>query len=95
MVKHIVMWRLKNKADATMIQAKLEALRGKIPGLISLEVGIDFSDTEQSADIVLVSVLENEAALQVYQNHADHQAVIPMMKEATISRTLVDYHVGS
>ncbi len=56
MIKHIVMWRLKDSAlgnkkagNARLVREKLEALRGRIPGLLRLEVGLDFSATENSA----------------------------------------------
>jgi len=93
MIKHIVMWKLKNKADAGIMKDKLEGLMGKIPGLIKLEVGINIDDSAQSADVVLYSELESEEALAGYQAHPEHQAVVPWVKAATISRTVVDYKV--
>jgi len=93
MIKHIVMWKLRNKADAEIIKDNLEALMGKIPGLLKVEVGIDFSDSEQSADVVLYSELASREALLAYQSHPEHQAVIPLVKAAAVSRTVVDYEV--
>jgi len=93
MIKHIVMWKLRNKADAEIIKDNLEALAGKIPGLLKVEVGIDFSDSEQSADVVLYSELESRKALAAYQSHPEHQAVIPLVKAAAVSRIVVDYEV--
>ncbi|GAV20492.1 stress responsive A/B Barrel Domain protein [Mariprofundus micogutta] len=93
MVKHIVMWKLRDKADAAEIKTRLEALAGKIPGLIRIEVGIDFLETEQSADVVLYSELADKAALEIYQAHPEHVAVIPLVKGAAIARTVVDYEV--
>lgn len=93
MVKHIVMWKLRAKADAAEIKARLEALEGKIPGLISVEVGIDFLESEQSADVVLVTELESREALSAYQAHPEHVAVIPLVKGAAIARTVVDYEL--
>lgn len=93
MIKHIVMWKLRDKADAPEIKQKLEALAGKIPGLIKIEVGIDFLESEQSADVVLYSELESREALESYQTHPEHQAVVPLVKAAAIARTVVDYDV--
>ncbi|MFZ9667758.1 MAG: Dabb family protein, partial [Steroidobacteraceae bacterium] len=46
MVKHIVMWRLRDgaskTADAHQIKSLLESLSGKIPGLLKIEVGVNF-----------------------------------------------------
>jgi len=93
MIKHIVMWKLRDKADAVEIKARLEALNGKIPGLIKIEAGIDFLGSEQSADVVLYSELESRAALEAYQAHPEHQAVVPLIKGAAIARTVVDFEV--
>jgi uncharacterized protein (DUF1330 family) len=91
MVRHIVMWKLNNKADAAEIKRRLEALAGRIPGLLHLEVGVDFLASEQSADLVLIAELESRRALETYQAHPEHQAVAPLVKAAAISRVVVDY----
>lgn len=93
MVKHIVMWKLRDKAGAAAIKQRLEALAGKIPGLLNIEVGIDFAGSEQAADLVLYAELENRQALDIYQNHTEHLAVVPLVKAAAVSRTVVDYEV--
>jgi len=91
MIKHIVMWKLRDKADAPELKKRLEALNGKIQGLLKLEVGIDFLGSGQSADMVLVAELVSHNALDIYQNHPAHQAVIPFVKASAISRTVADY----
>lgn len=91
MIKHIVMWRLRDKSDAAKLKQKLEALVGQIPGLLHLEVGIDFLGSDASADLVLYAELESREALQAYQMHPAHQAVVPLVQAATLSRQVVDY----
>ncbi len=93
MVRHIVMWKLKNRADGSRLKEALEAMRGQVPGLMDIRVGLDFLHSDQSADMVLIADLENRAALDVYQQHPLHQAVIPMMRKATLSRTVVDFEL--
>ncbi len=98
MIKHIVMWKLKDSANgmgkaenARAIKEKLEALRGKIPGLLRLEVGIDYSRTDNSADLALYSEFASRKALDDYQEHPDHKAVMPFILEARSERRVVDY----
>ena len=98
MVKHIVMWRLKaeaqghgKSANAELVKAKLEALQGRIPGLLAAEVGLDFSDTAASADVVLYSEFEDREALATYQNHPEHEAVKAFIGSVTEARWVVDY----
>jgi heme-degrading monooxygenase HmoA len=97
-VKHLVLWRLKAEAhgqtaaqNAQAIKEKLEGLRGKVPGLLRIEVGLDFSRTENSCDLALYSEFESRAALDAYQAHPEHKAVMPFILEARSERRLCDY----
>ncbi len=99
MVKHIVMWKLKEEAhgndkavNAKLIKEKLEALGGKIDGVLKIEVGIDFLG-EGNFDVVLYSELSKKEDLDVYQNHPLHQAVLPFIREAVMDRKAVDYEI--
>jgi len=98
MIHHIVMWRLKDSAhgndkatNARLIKEKLEALPNQIPELRHLEVGLDFSATEFSADIALVTRFESREALAVYQAHPAHRAVVEFVGPAVAERRLVDF----
>ena len=98
MIKHIVMWRLKEKdpknANARMIKQKLEALRDRIPGMLKIEVGIDFSCTSDSSDVVLYSEFESRDALDLYQSHPEHEAIKPLVMNLRIERRVVDYEAN-
>ena len=98
MVRHIVLWRLKPEAhgqtaaeNARAIKEKLEGLRGRIPGMLKIEVGLDFSQTDDSCDLALHSEFESRAALDAYQSHPEHKAVMPFIREARSERRVVDY----
>ncbi|HPJ15312.1 MAG TPA: Dabb family protein [Spirochaetota bacterium] len=100
MVKHIVMWRLKENScgntkeeNKKLIKEKLEALNGKIEGLLKIEVGFDFSNTESSFDICLYSEFESKQALDNYQAHPEHKAVMPFILEARTDRIVTDYEI--
>lgn len=98
MIRHIVMWRLKDKpnkhANAARIKQLLEGLRDRIPGLLKIEVGIDFSATAASADVVLLSEFTDRAALDAYQQHPLHAAMKPEIGAMTAERHLVDHEIG-
>ena len=100
MIKHIVVWRLHESAhgnskaeNAAKIKQRLEALKGVVPGLITLEIGIDFSATADSGDVVLYSEFESREALDAYQAHPMHQEVMPFIMAARSERRMVDYEV--
>lgn len=102
MIRHIVMFRLKDQAHGNskaenlrLIKAKLEALHGQIPGLLRMEVGIDFSASDTSSDFVIDSDFASREALDAYIVHPAHQAVAQFIAEARTERRLVDFEVKS
>lgn len=81
MVKHVILWKLKEEIEGEAkekvlreMKENLEALVGKVPGLVSLEI-VTQPLTSSNADVMLDSVLESEGALKGYQSHPDHVAV--------------------
>lgn len=98
MVKHVILWKLKEEitgdAKKTVLREmkeNLEALVGKVPGLVSLEI-VTQPLTSSNADVMLDSVLESEAALKGYQSHPDHVAVAnTYVRPFTDVRLCMDY----
>jgi hypothetical protein len=93
MIKHIVMWRLNNRADAPRIKEAIEAMRGKIPGLTELEVGINFCPDQCAADLALYSTFENRGALEAYATHPVHIPVKRFVAGLVAKRWVVDYEI--
>jgi hypothetical protein len=92
------MWTLKEHAkgqskwdNARQAKSLLESLNGMVPGLLQLQVGIDFSRTESSADLVLFSEFEDRTALEEYLRHPEHQKVAVFIGEIRTERLVVDY----
>ncbi|MCK9239188.1 Dabb family protein, partial [Desulfocurvus sp.] len=83
MLKHIVMWRLKDEAEgatraenARKMQQMLEALLTKIPGVLVLEVGLNVVDGPTASDVCLYSEFPSLEAMQAYQEHPEHQKCV-------------------
>jgi hypothetical protein len=100
MIKHILLFKVKEGVEGrskaeSIAQAKvlIEGMNGKIPGLIKVEVGSDFSAVDDSADMTLYSEFESREALIVYAGHPEHQAVLPFIKSIISERRLIDYEV--
>ena len=100
MVKHIVIWKLKDSANgqgrdanAKAIKQKLEALVGVVPGLLKEEVGFDFRGSGESADAGLYSEFESRAAFEAFLSHPAHKEVQPFVKESRSDRMMLDYEV--
>ena len=97
MVKHLVFWKIKDDLDFEGVyeemKIRVEALNGEIPGLIKVELGRDFSDSEVSYDLGLYSEFESKEALEVYRDHPKHQFVKEFIAAVTKDRAVVDYEV--
>jgi hypothetical protein len=100
MIKHIVVWKLKEDAhgnaksqNARLIKSKVEALSDKIDVVRKIEVGFDFSGTAFSGDIVLYSEFESKVHLDIYRQHPEHKAILPFIQEAASDRLVVDYEI--
>ncbi len=98
MIKHIVMWKLKDFAEdadrarnCKRIKIELEALKITIPQIFHLEVGINYLESDAAYDVVLFSVFKTEDDLAAYQNHPDHRAVAEFISKIRKSRAVVDY----
>jgi len=98
MIKHIVMWKLKDEAlgataaeNAKRLKERLEALKGVVDGVIELEVGINTNPSEAAFDVVLYSVFESMDALEAYRMHPEHQKLIGFVGEIRSERRVVDY----
>jgi heme-degrading monooxygenase HmoA len=100
MIKHIVMWKLKDFVDgknkeenAREVKRLLEALNGKIPGLKAIEVGINIEPSEQAYDVVLYSEFDSLEALNGYQKHPEHLKAGEFVGKVREARTVVDYEI--
>lgn len=97
MVKHIILWTLKdefkNDEIKNGIKDGLESLMGVVPGL--LEINVQTEKLESStADVMLCSVFESEEALKNYSVHPAHVAVAnTKVRPFTASRACLDFVV--
>ena len=97
MVRHIVMWRVhgdsaaERKAACDRVRNAFESLRGRIPGMTRLEIGLDVSGVDHACDIVLVSDFDSRGALAAYATHPEHLRVRDELEGVRIARHQVDY----
>lgn len=99
MIKHIVMWKIKEGTShgtkqevAQKMKTKLEGLKGLIDSMIEIEVGINIEASEMAYDVVLYSTFKDQEALDTYQKHPEHQRVgKELVSQVTASRAVVDY----
>lgn len=95
MVKHIILWTLKDEHNTTEvkngIKTSLEALNGVVPGLIEIKVQTE-KLSSSNADVMLYSVFENEEALKGYAVHPAHvEAANTKVRPFTATRSCIDF----
>jgi quinol monooxygenase YgiN len=93
-LRHIVMWNLRDPADAPRFVALLESCVGIVPGMLEFEVKARVAGLEASCDVALVSTFSDAAALLAYQNHPHHKQVSTQLGEMRVSRQVFDYETG-
>ena len=91
MIKHIVLFTLKDPANAPQVKALLDSCKDIVPGIREFEVGIKTEGLEATADVVLVSTFDDAAALAAYQPHPHHQGVVAQIREMASGRQVLDY----
>lgn len=98
MIKHIVMWQLKDRAEgadkasnAVKMKQMLDACSGIVPGILKFEVALAQDGLEATYDVVLYSEFASTAALDAYQNHPAHQALKPFIGAVRQARQCMDY----
>ena len=100
MVKHIILWQLKDELFAEekkVIKAEmkeaLEGLVGKIPGLLEVKVQTE-GLASSNAEVMLDTSFTDEAALKVYATHPEHVAVADgKVRPFTKTRLCLDFEV--
>ncbi|MEJ6488744.1 Dabb family protein [Leucobacter sp. USCH14] len=101
MIRHIVTFQFAatdpegRAAAANRLRAALEPLANSIPGVQSLEVGIDDGGISGHWDAALVSVHDSAEALAAYQSHPEHLAALAVIAELTARKSVVDFELGS
>ena len=99
MVKHIVLFKLKDEVPETdklvvmnKFKEAIEALPEKISVIRKIEVGLNMNPGE-SWHIALYSEFDNLDDVKFYATHPDHVAAGKIIAEAKESRSCVDYEI--
>ena len=100
MIKHIVMWKLKDFAEgadratnAVKMKQQLDACARLSPGTLKFEVALVQPGLEATYDIILYSEFTNKEALAEYAAHPTHKAIMPFIKAVRDERQCMDYEI--
>ena len=97
MVEHILLLRWNDKTSLEAIDRAMAELRGlkeKIPGILDLTSGTNFSERAKGFTHGMVFRFKDRAALEAYIMHPEHQRVVQTFLNPIRADTLVfDYEV--
>ncbi|MPQ55902.1 Dabb family protein [Duganella sp. FT27W] len=100
MLKHIVMWKLKDHAEgadraanAIKMKALLDGCATIVPGIVKFEAMLAQPGLEATYDVVLYSEFTGKDALNAYLDHPEHVAIKPFIGAIRLERQCMDYEV--
>lgn len=99
MLKHVVSWKLADAASPegqekiASIVAGLESLVGVVPSIRALSVGPSVVTGPNHWDLALIVDFDDEAGLEAYQVHPEHQKVGAHIRSLVSQQAAVDFLV--
>ncbi len=98
MLKHIVMFKLKDEAEGAGKESNinkvmniLKELPANINEIKIYEVGENISASPSAFDLVLYSGFDNEEALNAYRSHPEHVKALDVILKLITETAVVDY----
>ena len=92
MLKHVVCFKLKKGESPEEAKKVLLSMKGNVPMLRGIEVGVDELHSERSFDVILSVLLDDFKALDEYQKDPYHCSVVKThMHRVRESSVAIDY----
>ena len=76
-----------------VIRDALEAQRGKIPGLLRVEVGRNFAASRRAVDFSLICDFDSRESLAAYHRHPAHMQTRALVDPLIEEHWIVDYEL--
>ncbi len=95
MVKHIVLWKLKQTESANAVgiaaslRSRFKSLVGVVEGLTDIDLGVNYNGGDYN--LCLVADFTDKAAQAAYQTHPEHLKIKALVHEAVTDRIAFDY----
>ena len=88
---HMVFFKFKDIQHGREAKKRLESMRGKVPSLRSIEVGLDQVRSSRSWDMVLDTRFDDRAGYDAYATDPTHLSVLVWLKTVIAESATVDY----
>ncbi len=92
MIKHIVMFKLKDKESAVTAKEKALKLIDLVPSITDMKVEINSENAPDSNfELALICDFKDMDALNAYQTHPEHLEFGKYISEIRTARACIDY----
>ena len=94
MIKHIVCFKLNEGESPEKAKEVLLSMKGNVPMLKGIEVGVDLLHSARSYDVILAVILDDMKALEDYQKDAYHCDVVKKHMHAVTEKSgAIDFEI--
>jgi hypothetical protein len=97
MIQHIIFLKFEETATQQRmleIIERFKSLSQHLPGIVTMQGGLNFSDRNQGYQLVLTVCFENQAALEAYETNPEHHACSAFIRESgRLDGIVVDFVV--
>ena len=94
MLRHVVLFKLHDGESAEKAKEVLLGMKGNVPMLRGIEVGIDKLHSARSYDVMLSVLLDDMKSLEEYQKDRYHVEVVKKHMHAVAkSSVAIDYEI--
>lgn len=94
MIKHVVLFKLNEGESAEKAKEVLLGMKGNVPMLRGIEVGIDELHSQRSYDVILSVLLDDINSLDAYQSDPYHVEIVKKhMHTVAKASVAIDYEI--
>lgn len=93
MLKHVVIYKLKDTSDATVSKVKntFYSMVGRVESIVDLQCGYDILRSPRSFDFCLIITFADQEALKEYQSHPVHLSIKAYISTIATHAASVDF----
>lgn len=91
MLTHVVLFCFPDLSVAAECRDRMLSMKGQIPALIDIEVGVDIVRSGRSYDLALITRHTDLAGMEAYQVHPVHQELLAWVKPRVTKVVAVDF----
>lgn len=97
MIRHVVMWKFKDRAEGKSKRENMEFVREQLYALLPvisqikrMEIGFDMTGAETAMDLMLLTEFDTAEDLKIYAVHPEHVKVATYVRSVVETRAVLD-----